>query len=184
MLKEYLTHSCAKSVFYRMLIHPGITEEDIKRFISPIAILAEKWKYIQLVVFFDEVNTSSCLGLFKEIFTDRTLQGVTLPKNIFFTAAINPALDIPNQDRLVHRVDYLVHKLPESLKHLKVSYGILQPKTLNDYITQKVVTFDLGCTLDSDFREYLQSKLVKTILDAQAFYEQRLGRIFDLKCRL
>ncbi|CAF1064818.1 unnamed protein product [Adineta steineri] len=176
ILEEYLSYSHVKSVFYRMLIHPGVTEQDIERFITPIAELASKWQDIQLVVFFDEVNTSSCLGLFKEIFTDRTLQGNSLPLNIFFTAAINPALDIPDQDNLVHRVDYLVHKLPDSLEHLKISYGALEPKTLNDYITQKVAKFDLNVAMEPELRTYLQGKLIEAILAAQAFCEEKLGK--------
>ncbi|CAF4843259.1 unnamed protein product, partial [Rotaria sp. Silwood1] len=176
ILEEYLSHSYVKSVFYRLLIHPGVTEQEIVRFISPISELAQKWDKIELVVFFDELNTSSCLGLFKEIFIDRTLQGVRLPKNIFFTAAINPALDKPNQDNLVHRLDYLVHKLPGSLEHLKVSYGALEPKTVNDYITQKVAKFDLNFSIESEQRTYLQGKLIKAILAAQAFCEEKLGK--------
>ncbi|CAF4186428.1 unnamed protein product, partial [Rotaria sordida] len=176
ILEEYLSHSYVKSVFYRLLIHPGVTEKEIERFISPISELAQKWKNIELVVFFDELNTSSCLGLFKEIFIDRTLQGVRLPKNIFFTAAINPALDKTNQDNLVHRLDYLVHKLPGSLEHLKVCYGALEPKTVNDYITQKVAKFDLNFSIESEQRTYLQGKLIKAILAAQAFCEEKLGK--------
>ena len=176
MLEEYISHSYVKSVFYRLLIHPGVTEQEIERFISPISELARKWEKIELVVFFDELNTSSCLGLFKEIFTDRTLQGVRLPQNIFFTAAINPALDKPNQDNLVHRLDYLVHELPKSLEHLKVSYGALEPKTLNDYITQKVARFDLNFSIESEQRTYLQGKHIKAILAAQAFCEEKLGK--------
>ncbi|CAF4718490.1 unnamed protein product, partial [Rotaria sp. Silwood1] len=154
----------------------SVTEQEIVQFISPISELAQKWEKIELVVFFDELNTSSCLGLFKEIFIDRTLQGVRLPKNIFFTAAINPALDKPNQDNLVHRLDYLVHKLPGSLEHLKVSYGALEPKTVNDYITQKVAKFDLNFSIESEQRRYLQGKLIKAILAAQAFCEEKLGK--------
>ncbi|UJR16744.1 hypothetical protein I4U23_003644 [Adineta vaga] len=176
ILEEYLSYSHVKSVFYRMLIHPGVTEQDIKEFITPISKLADKWKDIKLVVFFDEVNTSSCLGLFKEIFTDRTLQGENIPENIFFTAAINPALDKDNQDNLVHRIDYVVHKLPESLEHLKVSYGSLEPRTLHDYITQKVTKFDLSFEMEPELRIYLQGKLIEAILAAQAFCEEKLGK--------
>ncbi len=178
ILDEYLSHTRVKPVFYRLLIHPGVTGQEIERFMLPISELAEKWQNIQLVVFFDEVNTSSCLGLFKEIFTDRTLHGVSLPQNIFFTAAINPSLDIPDQDNRVHRLDYLVHRLPESLENLKVSYGALESKTLDDYITQKVAKFDLDFSIEPQQRTYLQGKLKKAILTAQAFCEEKLGKYF------
>ncbi|CAF5175625.1 unnamed protein product, partial [Rotaria magnacalcarata] len=117
------------------------TEEQIKDFMFPISKLAEQIPKIELVVFFDEVNTSSCLGLFKEMFMDGTLHGTNLPKNIFFTAAINPSIN-PNDGSQkqtkdgfqVHRLDYIVHELPQSLNSLKVSYGILDPNTLKDYV--------------------------------------------------
>ncbi|CAF4437022.1 unnamed protein product, partial [Adineta steineri] len=59
----------------------------------PICQLARELDHIEIVVFFDEVNTASCLGLFKEMFMDRTLHGKNLPENIFFTAAINPSVN-------------------------------------------------------------------------------------------
>ena len=178
ILADYLSHSRVKPVFYRLLIHPGVTEQDLERFLSPITELARQWEDIKLVVFFDEVNTSSCLGLFKEIFTDRTLHGVNLPQNIFFTGAINPAMDPSNQENLVHRVDYLVHQLPQSLEHLKVRYGALDSKTLDSYITQKVAKFDLNFAIDTQQSAYLQKTLKKAILDAQGFCEEKLGKSF------
>ena len=176
MLTAYLLDSRVEPVFYRLLIHPGITEEELKRFLLPIADLARKWVDVKLVVFFDEVNTSSCIGLFKEIFTDRTLNGTSLPQNIFFTAAVNPALDLADQENRVHRVDYLVHQLPQSLEHLKVRYGALDSKTLDDYITQKVAKFDLNFAMEPEQSTFLQGKLKRAILTAQAFCEEKLGR--------
>lgn len=35
-------------------------------------------------VFLDEVNTSSCLGLFKEIIVDRSFDGEVSPTNFIF----------------------------------------------------------------------------------------------------
>jgi hypothetical protein len=76
---EFLVHTRVKPVFYRLLLHPGVTEEKIVEFISPICQLATRVPKIELVVFFDEINTSSCLGSFKEMFMDGTLHGTTLP---------------------------------------------------------------------------------------------------------
>ncbi|CAF4763960.1 unnamed protein product, partial [Rotaria sp. Silwood2] len=86
IFKEYLFHSQIKPLFYRLLLHPGITEEQLVEFMSPISQLARKLPQIEVVIFFDEVNTASCLGLFKEMFMDGTLHGTSIPKNIFFTA--------------------------------------------------------------------------------------------------
>ncbi|CAF4602186.1 unnamed protein product, partial [Rotaria magnacalcarata] len=56
---------------------------------------------------------------------DKTLYGVNLPPNIFFTGAINPARKANSSDNQIHRVDYMVHELPQSLQKLVVPYGIL-----------------------------------------------------------
>lgn len=183
MFVEFVVHTRVKSVFYRLLVHPGVTEEKIVEFISPIYNLAIQIPEIELVVFFDEVNTSSCLGLFKEMLMDSTLHGKTLPKNIFFTAAINPSTtekskaDSPGVQ--IHRRDYLVHQLPEALDNLKVSYGVLDRNTLEDYIKQKIATFTVGSMEDPQkqlpLEHYAQQMLMRSILNAQSFCEKNLG---------
>lgn len=187
MFDEFILHSQIEPLFYRLLIHPGITEEQIEKFLSPIAELARQMPSIELVVFFDEVNTSSCLGLFKEMFMDGTLHGTSLPKNIFFTAAINPAetsMDTSENSRSnelqVQRRDYLVHQLPQSLDCLKVSYGILNSSTLTDYVKQKIALFTVISTRNSNkqmsLELYIQEILTQAILSAQTFCENRLGK--------
>jgi Cdc6-like AAA superfamily ATPase len=181
IFKEYLFRSQIKPLFYRLLIHPGITEEQLVEFMSPISQLARELPHIEIVIFFDEVNTSSCLGLFKEMFMDGTLHGKKLPKNIFFTAAINPLIKFEENKR-VHRRDYLVHELPQSLKHLKVSYGSLESRTLADYIDRKIALFQVHSSnnggksmpLEGDF----QDRLAASILKAQEFCEEHLGKVF------
>lgn len=174
---EFVVHTKVKSLFYRLLIHPGVTEEKIVEFMSPICELATQISNIELVVFFDEVNTSSCLGLFKEMFIDGTLHGKILPKNIFFTAAINPSTSEKLEQHKpieIHRRDYLVHQLPEALENLKVSYGILDRNTLEDYIKQKIGMFTVGHQ-QLPLEQYAQQMLMRSILNAQHFCEQRLG---------
>ena len=115
---------------------------------------------------------------------DGTLHGKSLPKNIFFTAAINPL----RTDRLdgvqVHRRDYLVHQLPRALENLKVSYGILDRQTLKDYIQQKIATFTISANNNRQrqipLEQYAQATLTRSILNAQDFCESRLG-MFSLR---
>ena len=181
MFNEYLSHTRIKPLFYRLLLHPGVTEEQLEQFMNPISQLARELPNIELVVFFDEVNTASCLGLFKEMFMDRTLHGISLPTNIFFTAAINPAPITVSDDNLVHRRDYLVHQLPQSLENLKVSYGPLESKTLSDYINKKIATFEVTSSRRREtqmpLEEYAQNMLANSILKAQEFCEIHLGII-------
>ena len=76
-----------------------------------------------LCIFFDEVNTSSCMGVFKELVIDHSLDGERLPENIVIVAAGNPARDkieiagdrreeLGNEWAIGH---YQVHPLPASM---------------------------------------------------------------------
>ncbi|CAF3895204.1 unnamed protein product, partial [Rotaria sp. Silwood1] len=179
IFKEYLFHSQIKPLFYRLLLHPGITEEQLVEFMLPISQLAQELPQIEIVIFFDEVNTASCLSLFKEMFMDGTLHGINIPKNIFFTAAINPLIKIEENTVQVHRSDYIVHDLPQSLKDLKVSYGPLESKTLADYIVRKIAMFQVTSSKNNEntipLESYVQNTLADSILRAQEFCEQNLG---------
>ncbi|CAF3878346.1 unnamed protein product [Rotaria sp. Silwood2] len=183
MFEEFVAHTRIKPLFYRLLLHPGVTEEQIDEFMLPICQLARELSNIELVVFFDEVNTSSCLGLFKEMFMDRTLHGSNLPTNIFFTAAINPSIKINHDDISVHRRDYVVHQLPHALENLKVVYGILGSNTLSDYIRKKIEMFTVNSTQNDDrqmpLELYAQGILTQSILRAQEFCEEHLGKVVD-----
>jgi len=176
--KEYLFHCQIKPLFYRLLLHPGITEEQIVEFMRPITQLARELSNVELVIFFDEVNTSSCLGLFKEMFMDGTLHGTRIPKNIFFTAAINPYLEKKDTSQ-IHRTDFVVHKLPQALENLTVPYGSLESRTLSDYIFRKIALFQISSSASGGrsmpLDSFVQQTLAECILRAQEFCEKRLG---------
>jgi hypothetical protein len=180
LFKEYLYNTQIKPLFYRLLLHPGVSEEQLVEFMFPISQLARELPQIEIVVFFDELNTASCLGLFKEMFMDGTLYGTSIPKNIFFTAAINPFMKVEENKTQVHRNDFIVHDLPQSLKDLKVGYGSLESKTLADYIIRKIAMFQItssgnnGKAIPLD--NYVQDTLADSILKAQEFCEEHLGK--------
>ncbi|CAF0764824.1 unnamed protein product [Adineta steineri] len=111
IFKEYILHSEIKSLFYHLLLHAHVTEEQLEQFMLSICQLA--------------FDTVSYLGFFKELFMNRILHGNGLSKNIFFTTPINPSI-ISNDDNIVHRRDSLVHQLPQVLESLKVSYEPLE----------------------------------------------------------
>jgi hypothetical protein len=182
IFNEFLFNTEIKPLFYRRLLHPGITEEQIEDFMLPISQLAEQLPSLELVVFFDEVNTSSCLGLFKEMFMDGTLHGINIPKNIFFTAAINPLVKTEDNAQ-VYRDDYLVHQLPQSLENLKVCYGSLESKTLADYIHRKIAMFQISSSTNDaktmPLDNYVQYTLANSILIAQEFCEKHLGNLIS-----
>ena len=178
LCQEYLFQSQIKPIFYRLLLHPGITEEQIVNFMNPIIELARELSVIELVVFFDEVNTSTCLGLFKEMFMDGTIHGRDIPRNIFFTAAINPYMETRDEDR-IHRTDFNVYQLPQSLENLVVPYGALTSDILGEYISKKISMFQVNSSRSNGtampLDRFVQETLANCILAAQRFCEERLG---------
>ena len=114
-----------------------------------------------LQVFLDEVNTSSCLGLFKEIIVDKTLDGevrspftlhdchmtcrhVTLqpiPENVFIVAACNPHRGNSMATHAAEtwlRSSYYVRPLHPTLEYLMWDYGSLDQYQEGDYIRAKM----------------------------------------------
>ncbi|XP_065192854.1 uncharacterized protein LOC135823905 [Sycon ciliatum] len=90
-----------KDLFRKMLVHPGLVKEDIRRFLlDDVVILAENTHGHSVVVFFDEFNTSRYMHLFKEIMLDGTFDGQAIPHHdqLFFVAALNPC----NKEDQVH----------------------------------------------------------------------------------
>ncbi len=77
-------------IFYRILVHSALTHQQLEEELAPIIARATRCKAYTFTVFMDEVNTSSCLGIFKEIMTDGRMNGVLLPPNIYWVAAVNP----------------------------------------------------------------------------------------------
>ena len=82
-------------------------------------------------VFFDEFNTTFELGIIKEIFVERTCEGVPIPKNVRLLAACNAwrkRTKLPNNVGLVKNKEkfskaYLVNKIPESLMEYIIDFG-------------------------------------------------------------
>eukprot|EP00117_Sycon_ciliatum_P039377 scpid540/ scgid3780/ Putative uncharacterized transmembrane protein DDB_G0290641 len=148
-----------KTLFRKMLVHPGITKAIIQEFVHELADLV-RGTNVSVVGFFDEVNTASCLNIFKELIVDRTIDGKK-PEGVdqmFFVAAINPPcspVDLCNPGpfpvRLSERseeserwqeelgLQYLVHPLPRTMAHYCWKYESLTSKDdIREYASQKI----------------------------------------------
>eukprot|EP01047_Picozoa_sp_COSAG01_P033491 COSAG01_NODE_2467_length_7638_cov_4.917230_2_plen_1348_part_01 len=196
-LSDFLDCSI-KPLFYRYMVHPGVQLSHIKEWLQPIRHLATtllevkqnpKWSHarpLQIIVFFDEVNTARCQGLFKEILCDKCFEGKPLPDNMFFIAAINPerreeAFDhahLANLDgkkpqtvKTIHRDVYNVHKMQPALDLLKWQYTKLSEENLNRYINDKVTKY----SGDVQFSQPTQRLLEQVINRSQTFMIERLG---------
>ena len=103
----------------------------------------------------DEINTSSCLGLFKEIVVDCALEGKVsfsicltcndsslqlLPANVFIVAACNPQRNasLSMLSDIWHKPSYYVRALHPTLQYLKWDYGSLDPAQETEYVNVKM----------------------------------------------
>ena len=162
LIAEFIS-SPLEDLFYKKLVHPDITKQQLKDFMQKPISLACDCPEQEVVVFFDEVNTSSCLGVFKEMLMDRMLDGQKLQDNIFFISAINPSLSPSSSGDSValavthgqsptttgqnanaslieaYRQIYNVHELPPVMNQLKWIYGSLSTEQeLEEYIESKI----------------------------------------------
>ena len=150
------------TTFFKLCIHAALTPNDIKEFMKGkidlarsvqkrqgTSLLAETLKeslsHATIVVFFDEINTSSCMGLFKEILVDRTLEGEPIPDNLFVIAACNPhrgsSTTISSSSKRDDWVlgSYYVRPLSPTLQFLRWDYGALDTHQENAYVQQKMI---------------------------------------------
>lgn len=108
---------------------------------------SDKHRKATLCIFFDEVNTSSCMGVFKELLIDHSLDGQPLPDNIVIVAACNPSRDkielegdrreeLGNEWAIGH---YQVHPLPRSLQDMTWDYGSLKPEQEWEFIRKRLM---------------------------------------------
>jgi hypothetical protein len=110
--------------------------------VAEVSALAREVPEVQLVMFFDEVNTSRCLGLFKELFIDRTIAGREVPPNLFFVGAINPYIEArEDAPAAAPQSRYDVYPLPPALADLRISLPSLEGQALDQYIVEKLSMF-------------------------------------------
>ena len=153
LLEAFLTVK-SLDTFFKLNIHAALTPEDITNFFHPK--FQEANMLLQLttergglhpptvVIFLDEINTSSCMGLFKELLVDRSLDGEPIPSNVFVIAACNPhrgssaAIRSCSQQNDWVLGSYYVRPLPPTLQFLTWDYGALDYSQERDYIQEKI----------------------------------------------
>ena len=122
---------------------------------------------LSLKAYLDEINTASCLGLFKEIIVDRTINGKVsetvvevfiisayyrtpyfqmqrIPENVFIIASCNPhrgdVLTLMHDKHYESwlKGTYYVRKLHPTLEYLKWDYGSLNQQQETEYVNAKL----------------------------------------------
>ena len=173
--------AAASWTFYPVDVHAALTPAEIAAQMEKVVARAARLQLLgevlasdahretTLCIFFDEVNTSGCMGVFKELLIDHSLDGVPLPENVIVVAACNPARaklqlaggrreELGNEWAMGH---YQVHPLPSSLQQMTWDYGSLQPDQEWEFIQKKLLYLQSEQGL-SDNETSTLAKLVHT----------------------
>ena len=131
-------------------VHGGLDENDVVQFVSEA--VADAFGNPQQVVwvFLDEINTASCVGLFRELVCDRSMRGTELPENLRVFAACNPyrrkqawhltgglASSLPvstTEPAPLADLVYAVYPLPQSLIACAWDFGMLSNAEEERYV--------------------------------------------------
>lgn len=92
-LAEQFLNARFTDLFHSILMHQRIDPAQFRQRVQDIEAAANRVRAMtekaSVVAFVDEFNTSSILGMVKEVFMDHALDGRPLPNNIFWVAAMN-----------------------------------------------------------------------------------------------
>jgi hypothetical protein len=147
------------SLYHRILADEGLTPFKWRAFLG--GIIDASVRLIKLspaaiiCVFVDELNTAGCLGMVTEAFLSHSLDGVPLPRNIFFVGAINPLRDsstpsgtmdftksnigeVEDDDTTDYLAmsPYIVQQLSPSMEKIQINYPNLNPKGEESFLLE------------------------------------------------
>ncbi len=139
-------------------------------FICTLSITTIASPLLPIYSYLSEVNTSSIIGLFKEIIIDRSLCGEAIEDNIVIVAACNPSgrksvscstsreSDLAKEWASGH---YQVNELPQSMVCVKWQYGSLDVGQEKEFILRRM---EISKT---SIPRYLVAELTELIITAQ-----------------
>jgi hypothetical protein len=147
-LVEFFVCEVLGERFEKISIHAGVTSEMIYDKIREIVGKARENLDGRYWVFFDEFNTSYCIGSLSYTMCDRIFEGEKLPNNIVLVGACNPYrikgkkvcfdenVGIRNKYRDSHSEFKLIHvvkPLPDSMLDYVCDFGQLQESDFERY---------------------------------------------------
>lgn len=155
------TSSKLESIFFVIRMHEGIGPEHWREKVAEIETAARLKEGINIVAFVDELNTSTIMGMIKEVMMDGTLDGRALPKNIFWIGATNPVttydasnLTVPTLDVTLSNVgvvdeeedanEYIVRSLLPSLECTVLDVGTLASEQEKNFLAAYLFDSNLG----------------------------------------
>eukprot|EP00002_Diphylleia_rotans_P005631 TRINITY_DN1481_c0_g1_i1.p1 TRINITY_DN1481_c0_g1~~TRINITY_DN1481_c0_g1_i1.p1 ORF type:complete len:3786 (+),score=600.23 TRINITY_DN1481_c0_g1_i1:52-11409(+) len=159
-LIEFMANIIGAKLF-KLDVHGGIKDHDIVSIIGAAKDFATKQPETTVIVFFDEINTSSSVDLFKDCICERICEGDQFSNNMFVIGACNPyrsrevegdtstpglVFRYANPDSNLFAEDssellaYMVYLIPPSMGMHVWDFGSLSDDDEVDYIRFMIVT--------------------------------------------
>ena len=155
------TSSKLEEIFFVVRMHEGIGPDLWREKVLQIEKAANMKQDINIVAFVDELNTSTVMGMVKEVMMDGCLDGRPLPKNIFWIGATNPmtttdatlppppTLDITRSnvgvvDDEEDANEYIVRSLLPSLECTVLDVGSLATEQEKNFLAAYLFDSNLG----------------------------------------
>lgn len=144
-------------LYYRLLADDGLTPLKWRTFLERVIAASKRINSLSatatICVFIDELNTAGCLGMVTEAFLMHSLDGVSLPSNIFFVGAVNPYRDsstppgimdftksnigqYEEDDTPDYQKAYIVRQLSPGMENLKVWYPNLDDNAERSFLRE------------------------------------------------
>ena len=190
-----------EETFVKINVHSALTPFDIKSKFNEIVKRAKQlskqlldsdtiqdktYNVPILTVFLDEINTSHCLGLFKEIVIDGYIDGEELPDNVFIVAACNPHRSASATLQQDSKIEdwvlgwYYVRQLHPTLSRILWDYGALDKNQEQEYIKQKFAVSSLTQDLQIHELACLSAQIATAQQLVRRFAENQLEKVgFD-----
>lgn len=157
-LLRFLVEKVMKERLELVSIHAGTTAEELGTRMRTIEGSLQQCKRVW--VFFDEFNTSLCLGSIAELLVRRSLEGRLLSSKLVFAAACNPYRLQRTSLRLTDGLKWAGNKPP--LVHLVK----VLPEAVLDH------AWDFGALSEEDTRKYIVAILAAVELDQRNTFER------------
>ena len=184
--------------FIKINVHSALTPADIKLRFTEIIEKAEElakpligsdtpkdmtYQSPIVTIFLDEINTSHCLGLFKEIVIDGYIDGEKLPENVFIVAACNPHRSVTATLQQDTKLEdwvlgwYYVRQIHPTLTRILWDYGALNEFQEMEYIKQKFAVSKLKTGLSDVALGDLSTQIGQAQQLVRNFAENQLHKV-------
>ncbi|CAF4322341.1 unnamed protein product [Rotaria sp. Silwood2] len=154
LFDEYLMHTNTKPLFYRLLLHPDITEEQLEDFMKPICQLANEVPDVELIIFFDEMR-----------FDDETVEPDVI-RCIVLALALTYYFRLPTQednDQRNNQKDPPREKLASILSQKVPDFVDIIERELANFVNPNNFLIPQGVAINQAVREHIFGIVVSIV---------------------